>query len=492
MRFNVSKCAKLSIRGGKQVLTNNIELDKKTSIRELNNDDNYKYLGISESAGISHSKMKKDIKKEYIRRLRMILKSQLNAKNKISAINSLAVPIISYSFTIVNWTDAEIIQIDRKTRKLLTCHGAHHPKADVDRLYLKRADGGRGLLQIEITNKITVIGMQEYLESSSDWMMGCVAEFEKKKKLYSISAKSEKFKSELDIDKSQTKSTPNATENAKNAKTVAKKAAYKQLQSRWRSKPLHGKFAERASHADVSHEFTFSWLKSSSLRAETEGFICAAQDQSLKTRNYMRNIMKISEQEPNCRYCSEHLETIDHLVSGCPVLAKKEYLVRHNKVARYIHWKICRHFKISVAAQWYEHDVPPVLENKNAKILWDFGVQTDKTIKANRPDIIIHDKINKQCTLIDVSIPTDRNTSVKTFEKLSKYKELAIEVEKMWKIKTKTVPIIIGALGVVNRNTINYVKQLPGELCLQEIQKIALLGTAFILRKALSLNTVSH
>ena len=180
------------------------------------------------------------------------------------------------------------------------------------------------------------------------------------------------------------------------------------------------------------------------------------------------------------------------MVSGCPVLAKKEYLVRHNKVARYIHWKICRHFKISVAAQWYEHDVPPVLENKNAKILWDFGVQTDKTIKANRPDIIIHDKINKQCTLIDVSIPTDRNTSVKTFEKLSKYKELAIEVEKMWKIKTKTVPIIIGALGVVNRNTINYVKQLPGELCLQEIQKIALLGTAFILRKALSLNAVSH
>ena len=70
---------------------------------------------------------------------------------------------------------------------------------------------------------------------------------------------------------------------------------------------------------------------------------------------------------------------------------------------------------------------------------------------------MVHDKKNKTCLLLDVSVPSDRNTSLKTFEKLSKYKDLAIELEKSWKLKTKTVPIIIGALGVMNRNTINYV-----------------------------------
>ena len=431
--------------------------------------------------------MKDDIKKEYTRRLRMILSSQLNSKNKVTAINSLAIPILNYSYTIINWTEAEIRQIDRKTRKLFTCHGAHHPKADVDRLYLKRTDGGRGLLQAEMSHKLAFIGMEQYLLNTTDWMMKCVSKFEAKKKLYSIIRKAKKFNNELNSSEIPYRNELKATDNAKASTTFAKKAALKQLQTNWQNKPLHGKFAERASQADVSQERTFSWLKSSGLRAETEGFICAAQDQSLKTKNYLANIMKSGE-DPKCRYCGQQLETIDHLVSGCSILAKTEYLIRHNKVAQYIHWRVCHHFGINAAQQWYQHEIPPVMENNKAKILWDFSIQTDKTIRANRPDLVIIDKTNKTCILIDVSIPSDRNTSLKTFEKLSKYKDLAIEIEKSWKLKTKTVPIIIGALGVINHNTTNYVKQLPGMININELQKITLLGTANILRKALSLN----
>ena len=197
MRFNVNKCAKLTMKKGKQAKTNNIKLDPESSIQELDRNANYKYLGISEAAGISHKKMKDDIKKEYTRRLRMILSSQLNSKNKVTAINSLAIPILNYSYTIINWTEAEIRQIDRKTRKLFTCHGAHHPKADVDRLYLKRTDGGRGLLQAEMSHKLAFIGMEQYLLNTTDWMMKCVSKFEAKKKLYSIIRKAKKFNNEL-------------------------------------------------------------------------------------------------------------------------------------------------------------------------------------------------------------------------------------------------------------------------------------------------------
>ena len=110
------------------------------------------------------------------------------------AINSIAVPILIYSFTIINWTLEEIKQIDRKTRKLLTCNRAHHPKADIERIYIKRAEGGRGLLQIEATFKTAYIGMKKYLEKTNDWMMSCVNKHESKKKLYSICRKGKEFK----------------------------------------------------------------------------------------------------------------------------------------------------------------------------------------------------------------------------------------------------------------------------------------------------------
>ena len=56
-------------------------------------------------------------------------------------------------------------------------------------------------------------------------------------------------------------------------------------------------------------------------------------------------------------------------------------------------------------------------------------IQADREIKAKRPDIVINNKQEKSCQLIDISIPTEKNTSVKVTEKLSKYKDLEIEVE---------------------------------------------------------------
>ena len=57
-----------------------------------------KYLGVDESDGIQHSKIKKKIRKKYNRRVRLILRTELNGRNKIEAINSLAVPVVQYSF----------------------------------------------------------------------------------------------------------------------------------------------------------------------------------------------------------------------------------------------------------------------------------------------------------------------------------------------------------------------------------------------------------
>ena len=72
----------------------------------------------------------------------------------------------------------------------------------------------------------------------------------------------------------------------KEVKKVAKTAAIRRLRKNWQHKSLHGQFAKRVEQADVDKDKSFIRLKSNSLKPKTEGFILAAQDQSLKTRNY--------------------------------------------------------------------------------------------------------------------------------------------------------------------------------------------------------------
>ena len=83
--------------------------------------------------------------------IRLILISKLNGKNKIKAINSRAVAIISYGAGVLEWRFDELKELDKKTQKLRTMNKRHHPKSDVNRLYFSRKEGGRGLVSCERT-----------------------------------------------------------------------------------------------------------------------------------------------------------------------------------------------------------------------------------------------------------------------------------------------------------------------------------------------------
>ena len=95
----------------------------------------------------------------------------------------------------------------------------------------------------------------------------------------------------------------------------------------------------------------------------------------------------------------------------------------------------------------------PVVETPKVAILWHFPIRTDRKLQASRPDLVIKHKRNKTCQLIDMSVPSDSNISAKEFEKRSKYKDLEIEIAKMWKMETKTIPVIVGTLGMIKKGT---------------------------------------
>ena len=73
--------------------------------------------------------MKNGFVKECKRRLKLVLKSKLNGKNKINAINTWAVSVLRHGAGIIGWTKQELKALDRTTRKVLTMNGAFHPKS---------------------------------------------------------------------------------------------------------------------------------------------------------------------------------------------------------------------------------------------------------------------------------------------------------------------------------------------------------------------------
>ena len=87
--------------------------------------------------------------------------------------------------------------------------------------------------------------------------------------------------------------------------------------------------------------------------------------------------------------------------------------------------------------------------------------------------------------LIDVEISGNRNVIKKEAENILKYKNLTIEIQRMWNVKPKAIPVIIGATGTVSKSFRKYVSNIPGKHEVKELQKTAILGTAHILRKEL-------
>ena len=87
--------------------------------------------------------------------------------------------------------------------------------------------------------------------------------------------------------------------------------------------------------------------------------------------------------------------------------------------------------------------------------------------------------------LIDVAISGGRYVIKKEAGKILKYKGLTLEIQRMWNVKTKVIPVIIGVTGTISKSFRKYVSNILGKHDMKELQKIAILGTAHILQKVL-------
>ena len=135
-----------------------------------------------------------------------------------------------------------------------------------------------------------------------------------------------------------------------------KDSIVEKTKERWHGKRMHGQLPHNLDEKLIDIEQSYHWLKSGDIKGETEGTIVAAQDQAVST-NYFKNKILKEETENKCRLCKHLEETIDHLTSGCPILVKNKYLMRHDKVCTHLHYSLCKALGIETTDKWYTHSV---------------------------------------------------------------------------------------------------------------------------------------
>ena len=106
---------------------------------------------------------------------------------------------------------------------------------------------------------------------------------------------------------------------------------------------------------------------------ETESFLIAAQNSTIRTNHIKGKIDKI-QQNNRCRLCGDRDETINHLISEWSKLAQKEYKTRHNWVDKMIDWELWKYSKFDHSNKLYVHNLEFVLENETHKLLYEIRI----------------------------------------------------------------------------------------------------------------------
>ena len=274
-------------------------------------------------------------------------------------------------------------------------------------------------------------------------------------------------------------------------KIAIKSAHINKLEAELKRKNMHGQFAKYLDQPHVDKERSNQWLKSSTLKRSTESTIAAIQEQAISIKFIEKHIFNV-EDDDTCRICRVEKETIHHIISGCDGLSPTKYLERHDNVCKYIHvLLLLEHGFIEKYIPWYQHQPTQVAENNLTKILWNFSIQTDHEMINNKPDIIVVDKINKTANLIEVSIPNDYNICNKRLQKIRACTNLSGENKAVWNFnKVQKTPVIVGAVGTFYKkfdDDISKLGLMNHKFRVEEAQKIALLGTAHIVRSFLQI-----
>lgn len=465
MQFGIDKCKTFSIQD-QAVVLEPYTLSTGEIVEPLDENTYYKYLGFQQAHQISHNHTKSEVTRKFRHRLNTILKSQLNSRNIVKAINTYAIPILTYTFGIIKWSQTDLIKLQRTINTTMTAHRKHHPRSCIQRLTLPRSEGGRGIIDIVNLHNKQISTLRNFFHDRAETSS-----------LHQAIVQNDKKHTPLNLKNHN----PQRNETITDAKDKV---------ATWKQKSLHGRHYQDLQQPHVDKTASNAWLQRGELFPETEAFMLAIQDQVIDTRNYQKHIIRNPNIADTCRRCCSSSETIQHITGACKAIVQTDYKHRHDQVAAIIHQYLAHKYKlIDEKVPYYKYTPQSVLENSNYRLYWDRTIITDKTVHFNRPDVTVLDKNNKTAYLIDIAICNTHNLQTTHTEKIAKYTDLSIEIKTQWQINsTRTIPIVLSTTGVIPKTLHTSLETLniPGT-AYKLLQKAAILNTCRIVRKFLSL-----
>ena len=471
MKFGEAKCAYVYIfRGKRKTLGQSIKINNLT-VQELKDETLYTYLGQDEAVGYNGPLNKDRVRKEYKMRVRKIWRSELYGGNKAVAHNTFAVPVITLTVGILDWTKEEIRQLDITTRKILNYTGNLHSRSDVNRIYVPRKQGGRGLTSIEdmFVNRIITLADHIILAAKTQPLMEKVLQHEQE----NIIRLKQEFQQELEISQQQVEKD-----------TIKRKLKQRHI-DQWKQKSLHGYLAKQTEEdPEIDTIATNKW-RETGLSSHVEGYISAIQEQEIATKATIKRRQHEPRMDAKCRLCGKEEETNFHVIGCCSSLSSNLYVTaRHDPVAQVILDQVLE----QEGVESKKGEPESVITTVNKEIWWNMKIKTTNKVKYNRPDIMIWDKEEKTCDVVEITVPLEVNVSRRLTTKSDKYMPLLSELQQMYtNYKFSMIPVAIGSLGAVPKPLMENLEKLKitgknATNTIRKIQRTAVVGTVKVMK----------
>ncbi len=438
--------------------------------------DLYKYLGIRQLFGTDAATLKSELEQRFCSQVSKIWKSDLNLSNKSKAYNHSCVGLLRYFFIGYRWRKADLVKLERKARKIMRRHRSWYRSQAIERMFLQKADGGLGLIPLEVAQDQFAVSLAGYLTESSDPFVTATCEgmryAEQRFKWRSVLKTAREVRDVY----GQPQECP-----ARTASHQVLKVKRQQLKDALLAKPVHGRFQREVG------PLAYEWMRTGNLRSETAALIMNAQDGTTMTRCHRARICQHTV-DPQCRLCKKGPETIQHILIGCEHSQWSTYKTRHDDVARTVLRTVLREVEglsPQEAAACGKH-----FDGKIVKTQWDPVVPTNRDVQHRRPDLIVTDKKNSVVYVIEIAVSSDAHVHARALEKGRKYQQLAADLAATHRgHRVVVVPIVVGVLGNVTavRDKAKLLARLlpDAEVLLREVQRSAIFGAAMTIKRHL-------
>ena len=368
--------------------------------------------------------------------------------------------------------------------------GNFHPNSDIDKLYVDRKSGGRGLRSVKIMFEMRLVALRRHLTNSKNRneIMHYIHESETDNILRVTN----------DLINSQNIE-DNENDHSQKISSKYVKMNRRNLNDRYLNKKMHSYFRNKLEKDDnIDMEKSNSRSVNKNMTFHVEGYYSTIHDQELIAK-YLKNKRERDDgKQPTfnnkCRLRKTKIEVVVHIISGCPDMSSRHYLpLHHDAVTKYL---FRSHIKKNIPGASFKDNRENefVQKDNEYEYWWNISIKAISKIPHNKPDVVIWNQNEKLCTIIEFSCPAGIIVLRKIDQKMNIYCPLLRNLQILYpEYKFDMIPIVVGALGYVPKCLTQYLCQLGINIIkirkiIRKMQNISVSGTVRICKTFLKFN----